>query len=157
MPYRTCCGVSTTGSPTRSLPMSKLSASSSTSRLPSASLESPPLAHHGMSHNHTIPTRLAESPVPGNRHRALRVRGAGRGNGQTERSLPRLGSTLQLPLTRYESPSAGHGIGEVGGAVGYVGIGAGPVGHGIGEVGGAVGGAVGYVGIGLGSGRLVGG
>jgi hypothetical protein len=37
-----------------------------------------------MSHNHTIPTRLAESPVPGNRHAGFggRVEETGRPRGQ---------------------------------------------------------------------------
>ena len=37
-----------------------------------------------MSHNHTIPTRLAESPVPGNRHAGFggRVEETGRPKGQ---------------------------------------------------------------------------
>jgi hypothetical protein len=55
-----------------------------------------------MSHNHTIPTRLAESPVPGNRHAGFggRVEETGRPKGQYRASARPYNYTVPCGLKR---------------------------------------------------------
>jgi hypothetical protein len=59
-----------------------------------------------MSHNHTIPTRLAESPVPGNRHAGFggRVEETGRPKGQYRASARPYNYTIHKGAIKEPAP-----------------------------------------------------